>query len=154
MFVTRFWYVFDYVMVKLELSALPWCVRQRGTRPWSCCNICVLTIWTFLSDTSSTLACWTRGAGMRTTAAWFDSARTGGWFRLRQSSERSRISLITLAYPPCSFFIVSPTDQQVHCWSWMKKHMPNDPHLHLEDVSWKYTGKWTLRLSSSAVRFY
>ncbi|KAK7899175.1 hypothetical protein WMY93_020028 [Mugilogobius chulae] len=38
-----------------------------------------------------------------------------------------------------SFFIVSPTDQQVHCWSWIKKHMPNDPHLHLEDVSWKYT---------------
>eukprot|EP00064_Thunnus_orientalis_P000623 superscaffoldBa00000033_g624 len=32
-----------------------------------------------------------------------------------------------------SFFIVSPTDQQVHCWSWIKKHMPNDPHLHLED---------------------
>uniref|UniRef100_A0A674PCX5 Pyruvate dehydrogenase phosphatase regulatory subunit, mitochondrial n=1 Tax=Takifugu rubripes TaxID=31033 RepID=A0A674PCX5_TAKRU len=38
-----------------------------------------------------------------------------------------------------NFFIVSPTDQQVHCWSWMKKYMPNDPHLHLEDVSWKYT---------------
>lgn len=38
-----------------------------------------------------------------------------------------------------SFFIVSPTDQQVHCWSWIKKHMPNDPQLHLEDVSWKYT---------------
>ncbi|KAA8595982.1 hypothetical protein FQN60_011273 [Etheostoma spectabile] len=38
-----------------------------------------------------------------------------------------------------SFFIVSPTDQQVHCWSWIKKHMPNDPNLHLEDVSWKYT---------------
>uniref|UniRef100_A0A3B5MKU8 Pyruvate dehydrogenase phosphatase regulatory subunit, mitochondrial n=1 Tax=Xiphophorus couchianus TaxID=32473 RepID=A0A3B5MKU8_9TELE len=38
-----------------------------------------------------------------------------------------------------SFFIISPTDQQVHCWSWIKKHMPNDPHLHLEDVSWKYT---------------
>uniref|UniRef100_A0A673BY67 Pyruvate dehydrogenase phosphatase regulatory subunit, mitochondrial n=1 Tax=Sphaeramia orbicularis TaxID=375764 RepID=A0A673BY67_9TELE len=38
-----------------------------------------------------------------------------------------------------SFFIVSPTDQQVHCWSWIKKHMPSDPHLHLEDVSWKYT---------------
>ncbi|KAF3832258.1 hypothetical protein F7725_025923, partial [Dissostichus mawsoni] len=38
-----------------------------------------------------------------------------------------------------SFFIVSPTDQQVHCWAWIKKHMPNDPHLHLEDVSWKYT---------------
>ncbi|XP_035251702.1 pyruvate dehydrogenase phosphatase regulatory subunit, mitochondrial [Anguilla anguilla] len=38
-----------------------------------------------------------------------------------------------------SFFIISPTDQQVHCWAWIKKHMPNDPHLHLEDVSWKYT---------------
>ncbi|XP_050990652.1 pyruvate dehydrogenase phosphatase regulatory subunit, mitochondrial [Labeo rohita] len=38
-----------------------------------------------------------------------------------------------------SFFIISPTDQQVHCWSWIKKHMPNDPQLHLEDVSWKYT---------------
>ncbi|KAM9817195.1 pyruvate dehydrogenase phosphatase regulatory subunit, mitochondrial [Neosynchiropus ocellatus] len=38
-----------------------------------------------------------------------------------------------------SFFIISPTDQQVHCWSWMKKHMPSDPNLHLEDVSWKYT---------------
>lgn len=40
-----------------------------------------------------------------------------------------------------SFFIVSPTDQQVHCWHWIKKHMPSDPQLHLEDVSWKYTGK-------------
>uniref|UniRef100_A0AAZ3R2W0 Pyruvate dehydrogenase phosphatase regulatory subunit n=1 Tax=Oncorhynchus tshawytscha TaxID=74940 RepID=A0AAZ3R2W0_ONCTS len=38
-----------------------------------------------------------------------------------------------------SFFIISPTDQQVHCWSWLKKHMPDDPQLHLEDVSWKYT---------------
>nr|XP_057934802.1 pyruvate dehydrogenase phosphatase regulatory subunit, mitochondrial [Doryrhamphus excisus] len=38
-----------------------------------------------------------------------------------------------------SFFIISPTDQQVHCWSWIKKHMPSDPQLHLEDVSWKYT---------------
>lgn len=40
-----------------------------------------------------------------------------------------------------SFFIISPTDQQVHCWSWIKSHMPNDPQLHLEDVSWKYTGE-------------
>ncbi len=40
-----------------------------------------------------------------------------------------------------SFFIISPTDQQVHCWSWIKKHMPSDPQLHLEDVSWKYTGQ-------------
>lgn len=31
----------------------------------------------------------------------------------------------------------------------MKKHMPSDPHLHLEDVSWKYTGKCTF-----AVCFY
>ncbi|XP_062860566.1 pyruvate dehydrogenase phosphatase regulatory subunit, mitochondrial isoform X2 [Trichomycterus rosablanca] len=38
-----------------------------------------------------------------------------------------------------SFFIISPTDQQVHCWSWIKRHMPNDPQLYLEDVSWKYT---------------
>lgn len=43
--------------------------------------------------------------------------------------------------PLRSFFIVSPTDQQVHCWNWIKKHMPSDPQLHLEDVSWKYTGK-------------
>uniref|UniRef100_A0A8C9WI10 Pyruvate dehydrogenase phosphatase regulatory subunit, mitochondrial n=1 Tax=Scleropages formosus TaxID=113540 RepID=A0A8C9WI10_SCLFO len=38
-----------------------------------------------------------------------------------------------------SFFIISPTDQQVRCWAWIKKHMPSDPQLHLEDVSWKYT---------------
>lgn len=50
---------------------------------------------------------------------------------------------ITLVQPLRSFFIVSPTDQQVHCWSWIKKYMPSDPHLHLEDVSWKYTGKCT-----------
>lgn len=50
---------------------------------------------------------------------------------------------ITLTHPLRSFFIVSPTDQQVHCWSWIKKHMPSDPHLHLEDVSWKYTGEST-----------
>ncbi|MEQ2203402.1 hypothetical protein XENOCAPTIV_029585, partial [Xenoophorus captivus] len=46
-----------------------------------------------------------------------------------------------------SFFIISPTDQQVHCWSWIKKHMPIDPHLHLEDVSWKYTGELRLTLN-------
>lgn len=51
------------------------------------------------------------------------------------------------APPLRSFFIVSPTDQQVHCWSWMKKYMPSDPHLHLEDVSWKYTGKSALARS-------
>ncbi|XP_028295903.1 pyruvate dehydrogenase phosphatase regulatory subunit, mitochondrial [Gouania willdenowi] len=38
-----------------------------------------------------------------------------------------------------SFFIISPSDQPVHCWSWIKKHMPSDPNLHLEDVSWKFT---------------
>ncbi|MBN3290453.1 PDPR phosphatase, partial [Polypterus senegalus] len=38
-----------------------------------------------------------------------------------------------------SFFIISPTDQQVHCWSWMKQHMPNDHELQLEDVTWKFT---------------
>ncbi|MBN3288100.1 PDPR phosphatase, partial [Polyodon spathula] len=37
------------------------------------------------------------------------------------------------------FFIISPTDQQVHCWSWIKQHMPSDSHLQLEDVTWKYT---------------
>eukprot|EP00062_Callorhinchus_milii_P018914 gi/632972865/ref/XP_007902869.1/ PREDICTED: pyruvate dehydrogenase phosphatase regulatory subunit, mitochondrial [Callorhinchus milii] len=38
-----------------------------------------------------------------------------------------------------SFFIVSPTDQQVHCWSWLNQHMPKDSQLQLEDVTWKYT---------------
>ncbi|GCB74537.1 hypothetical protein scyTo_0003628 [Scyliorhinus torazame] len=38
-----------------------------------------------------------------------------------------------------SFFIISPTDQQVHCWSWLKQHMPKDSQLQLEDVTWKYT---------------
>lgn len=38
-----------------------------------------------------------------------------------------------------SFFIISPSDQQVRCWSWMKQHMAGEPQLHLEDVSWKYT---------------
>ncbi|XP_078256651.1 pyruvate dehydrogenase phosphatase regulatory subunit, mitochondrial isoform X2 [Rhinoraja longicauda] len=38
-----------------------------------------------------------------------------------------------------SFFIISPTDQQVHCWSWLKQHIPKDNQLHLEDVTWKYT---------------
>ncbi|MBN3316616.1 PDPR phosphatase, partial [Atractosteus spatula] len=38
-----------------------------------------------------------------------------------------------------SFFIISPTDQQVHCWAWIRKHMRSDPQLHLEDVTWKYT---------------
>ncbi|XP_025055535.1 pyruvate dehydrogenase phosphatase regulatory subunit, mitochondrial isoform X2 [Alligator sinensis] len=38
-----------------------------------------------------------------------------------------------------SFFMISPTDQQVHCWTWLKKHMPSDSNLLLEDVTWKYT---------------
>ncbi|XP_070616787.1 pyruvate dehydrogenase phosphatase regulatory subunit, mitochondrial isoform X2 [Erythrolamprus reginae] len=38
-----------------------------------------------------------------------------------------------------SFFMISPTDQQVHCWAWLKKHMPKDKNLLLEDVTWKYT---------------
>lgn len=38
-----------------------------------------------------------------------------------------------------SFFIISPTDQQVHGWSWLKQHIPKDNQLHLEDVTWKYT---------------
>ncbi|XP_047302580.1 pyruvate dehydrogenase phosphatase regulatory subunit, mitochondrial-like isoform X4 [Homo sapiens] len=38
-----------------------------------------------------------------------------------------------------SFFMISPTDQQVHCWAWLKKHMPKDSILLLEDVTWKYT---------------
>nr|XP_051703249.1 pyruvate dehydrogenase phosphatase regulatory subunit, mitochondrial isoform X3 [Oryctolagus cuniculus] len=38
-----------------------------------------------------------------------------------------------------SFFMISPTDQQVHCWAWLKKHMPSDSSLLLEDVTWKYT---------------
>ncbi|KAJ6666141.1 hypothetical protein lerEdw1_001045 [Lerista edwardsae] len=38
-----------------------------------------------------------------------------------------------------SFFMISPTDQQVHCWAWLKKHMPDDSNLLLEDVTWKYT---------------
>ncbi|XP_068943759.1 pyruvate dehydrogenase phosphatase regulatory subunit, mitochondrial [Petaurus breviceps papuanus] len=38
-----------------------------------------------------------------------------------------------------SFFMISPTDQQVHCWAWLKKHMPENSSLFLEDVTWKYT---------------
>ncbi|CAK6436780.1 unnamed protein product [Pipistrellus nathusii] len=38
-----------------------------------------------------------------------------------------------------SFFMISPTDQQVHCWAWLKKHMRLDSDLILEDVTWKYT---------------
>jgi hypothetical protein len=39
--------------------------------------------------------------------------------------------------------MISPTDQQVHCWAWLKKYMPKDSNLLLEDVSWKYTGNGT-----------
>ncbi|XP_001362424.3 pyruvate dehydrogenase phosphatase regulatory subunit, mitochondrial isoform X1 [Monodelphis domestica] len=38
-----------------------------------------------------------------------------------------------------SFFMISPSDQQVHCWSWLKRHMPENDVLFLEDVTWKYT---------------
>ncbi|XP_074055572.1 pyruvate dehydrogenase phosphatase regulatory subunit, mitochondrial isoform X2 [Macrotis lagotis] len=38
-----------------------------------------------------------------------------------------------------SFFMISPTDQQVHGWAWFKKHMPENSNLLLEDVTWKYT---------------
>ncbi|ETE58824.1 hypothetical protein L345_15452, partial [Ophiophagus hannah] len=45
-----------------------------------------------------------------------------------------------------SFFMISPTDQQVHCWAWLKKHMPEDSNLFLEDVTWKYTGEGSCQL--------
>ncbi|KAI1235475.1 hypothetical protein IHE44_0002340, partial [Lamprotornis superbus] len=32
-----------------------------------------------------------------------------------------------------SFFMISPTDQQVHCWAWLKNHLPDDSNLVLED---------------------
>lgn len=51
--------------------------------------------------------------------------------------------LITLGLT-FSFFMISPTDQQVHCWAWLKKYMPKDSNLLLEDVTWKYTGKVAL----------
>ncbi|NXN20146.1 PDPR phosphatase, partial [Indicator maculatus] len=38
-----------------------------------------------------------------------------------------------------SFFMISPTDQQVHCWAWLKKRLPEDSGLTMEDVTWKYT---------------
>lgn len=126
---------------------LSWCPSQRRIRPWTCCNICVPTTLMSLLDISSTLACWMRGEAMKMTAAWSASARTGLWhpdsyttdtqLTIKKNSHFCRLS---------SFFIISPSDQQVHCWSWIKKHMPSDPHLHLEDVSWKYTGKCTALL--------
>jgi hypothetical protein len=36
--------------------------------------------------------------------------------------------------------MISPTDQQVHCWAWLNKYLPKDSNLLLEDVTWKYTG--------------
>lgn len=41
--------------------------------------------------------------------------------------------------------MISPTDQQVHCWAWLKNHLPDDSNLVLEDVTWKYTGKKSLK---------
>ncbi|XP_059681094.1 pyruvate dehydrogenase phosphatase regulatory subunit, mitochondrial isoform X2 [Gavia stellata] len=38
-----------------------------------------------------------------------------------------------------SFFMISPTDQQVHCWAWLKNRLPDDSNLTMEDVTWKYT---------------
>lgn len=35
--------------------------------------------------------------------------------------------------------MISPTDQQVHCWAWLKNRLPNDSNLTMEDVTWKYT---------------
>lgn len=37
--------------------------------------------------------------------------------------------------------MISPTDQQVHCWTWLKNRLPDDSNLVLEDVTWKYTGR-------------
>lgn len=44
-----------------------------------------------------------------------------------------------------SFFMISPTDQQVHCWAWLKNRLPNDSNLTMEDVTWKYTGRKSLK---------
>lgn len=44
-----------------------------------------------------------------------------------------------------SFFMISPTDQQVHCWAWLKNHLPEDSNLTIEDVTWKYTGNASLK---------
>ncbi|PKU31421.1 pyruvate dehydrogenase phosphatase regulatory mitochondrial [Limosa lapponica baueri] len=38
-----------------------------------------------------------------------------------------------------NFFMISPTDQQVHCWAWLKNRLPDDSNLTMEDVTWKYT---------------
>uniref|UniRef100_A0A8B9Q5N1 Pyruvate dehydrogenase phosphatase regulatory subunit, mitochondrial n=1 Tax=Apteryx owenii TaxID=8824 RepID=A0A8B9Q5N1_APTOW len=38
-----------------------------------------------------------------------------------------------------SFFMISPTDQQVHCWAWLKNRLPSNSSLTMEDVTWKYT---------------
>lgn len=63
---------------------------------------------------------------------------TAGECRLKMITY-SDLYIDSVLFP--SFFIISPTDQQVRCWAWIKQHMPNDPQLHLEDVSWKYTGE-------------
>lgn len=41
--------------------------------------------------------------------------------------------------------MISPTDQQVHCWAWLKNRLPNDSNLTMEDVTWKYTGRKPLK---------
>lgn len=41
--------------------------------------------------------------------------------------------------------MISPTDQQVHCWAWLKNRLPDDSNLTMEDVTWKYTGKKWLK---------
>lgn len=41
--------------------------------------------------------------------------------------------------------MISPTDQQVHCWAWLKNRLPDDSNLTMEDVTWKYTGKKPLK---------
>lgn len=41
--------------------------------------------------------------------------------------------------------MISPTDQQVHCWAWLKNRLPNDSNLTMEDVTWKYTGRKSLK---------
>jgi len=41
--------------------------------------------------------------------------------------------------------MISPTDQQVHCWAWLKNRLPDDSSLTMEDVTWKYTGKKSLK---------
>uniref|UniRef100_A0A672UAE6 Pyruvate dehydrogenase phosphatase regulatory subunit n=1 Tax=Strigops habroptila TaxID=2489341 RepID=A0A672UAE6_STRHB len=35
------------------------------------------------------------------------------------------------------FFMISPTDQQVHCWAWLKNRLTDNSNLTMEDVTWK-----------------